>query len=102
METSGLQVMGQRAAPGARALQRANRALTARRQMLPALARRVAPPIARSAATLAVGFAAEYALRSLANRALAKFISPLRHSLPTVTRTVVTEFVVIDRVRRRR
>jgi hypothetical protein len=93
--------MSQPAAPGARALQRANRALTTRQQLLPALARRAAPAIARSAATLAVGFAAEYALRSLVNRALGEFISPLRHSLPAVTRTVVTELVVIDRVRRR-
>ncbi len=93
--------MSRPAAPGARALQRANRALTTHRATLPALARRVTPAVARSAATLAVGFVAEYALRSLANRALAAFVSPLRHSVPTVTRTVVTEFVVIDRVRRR-
>jgi hypothetical protein len=97
--------MSQPAAPGARALQRANRALTTRQQMLPALARRAAPAIARSAATLAVGFAAEYALRALANRAVGAFISPLRRTAPaitrTVTRTVVTELVVINWVRRR-
>ncbi len=94
--------MSQPAAPGTRALQRVNHALTAHQAMLPALARRAAPAVTRSVATLAVGFVAEYALRSLATRALAAFISPLRHSMPTVTRTVVTELVVIDRVRRRR
>ena len=93
--------MGQPAAPGARTLQRANRALTTRQAMLPALAWRAAPAITRSAATLAVGFVAEYALRSLANRALGAFIFPLRRVAPTVTRTVVTELMVIDRVRRR-
>ena len=98
METSGIEAMSQ---PGARALQRANRALTTHQARLPALARSVTPAVARSAATLAVGLAAEYALRSLANRAVAALISPLRHAAPTVTRTVVTELVVIDRVRRR-
>ncbi len=93
--------MGQPAAPGARALQRANRALTTRQAMLPALAWRATPAVTRSAATLAIGFVAEYALRSLANRALGAFISPLRRATPTVTRTVVTELVVIDRARRR-
>ncbi len=93
--------MSQPAAPGARALQRANRALITRQAMLPALARHAVPAVARSAATLAVGFAAEYALRSLANRALGAFIAPLRRTAPAVTRTVVTEFVVIDWVRRR-
>ena len=79
--------------------------------LLPAVAKRALPALARSVTAVAVALAAEYALRSIANRALSAFAAPLGGVLParslapaarsTVTRTVVTELLVIEPVRRR-
>ena len=80
----------------------ASRALAGRSALLPAVAARLLPTVTRSATAIAVGLAVEYALRTLATRALRAVAAPLRRSPPAaVTRTVVTEFIVIERLRRR-
>ena len=90
----------------------AARALKVRPATFPALAARALPAVARSATAVAVGFAAEYAIRALSNRALNAVLGSLRGrdvipsipsmpSMPAVTRIVVTEFVVVERTRRR-
>lgn len=79
---------------------------------LPALAARALPAVARSATAVAVGLAAEYAIRALSNRALNAVMGSLRGhdvvpamssitSMPAVTRIVITELVVVERTRRR-
>jgi len=72
------------------------------RPSLPArVVQRALPVAGRTVAMAAVGFAAEYALRSVANRALASLAAPSRPPAgPTRTRVVVTELVVIRRMRR--
>ncbi len=79
--------------------------------LLPALAERALPALARSVTAVAVALAAEYALRSVAKRALNALAAPLGRAIPArslatavrsnVTRTVVTELVVIEPVHRR-
>ena len=78
-----------------------SRALAGRSALLPAIAARLLPTLTRSATAIAVGLAVEYAMRTLATRALQAVAAPLRRSVPAGTRTVVTEFVVIDRMSRR-
>ncbi len=94
------------------------RALEPRPARLPALAARALPAVARSATAVAVGLAAEYAIRALSNRALNAVVGSLRgrdvapalpsipsvpsiSSMPAVTRIVITELVVVERTRRR-
>ena len=67
--------------------------------------RRALPALRASLAVAAAGLAAEYALRALANRAFATLVAS-RDVVPIVapaavrTRTVVTEFVIRERIRR--
>lgn len=79
-----------------------SRTLATRRPLLPALAARAVPALTRSAGVVAVSLAAEYALRTLANRSLAALGAPARRSTPTATRTVITEYIVVEWARRRR
>ena len=79
---------------------------------LPALVQQVLPVVRRSVAAAAVGFVAEYALRSLANRALSgRTLAALTQptppaappAAPTATvRTVFLEVMIIERMRRSR
>ena len=72
------------------------------RSRLPALVRRRLLPLAvRSATAVALGLAAEYALRGALNRLLDSALAPLQRSASAVTRTVITEVIVVERVRRR-
>ena len=76
---------------------------------LPAIARwRGLPAVTRTAGAVAVGLALEYALRSVANNAVARVSAPVtprqpaaRSSTGAVRRTIFTEVVVIERYRRR-
>ncbi len=85
------------------------RALTARRwPRLPALPVRLAlPAISRTAGAVAAGLALEYALRGAANHALSRVTSPRQpasprsHARAVITRTIVTEVIVVERFRRR-
>lgn len=84
----------------------ASRALAKRPSLLPAPLRRALPTLTRSAAGIAAGFAADYAFRLLSRRVRSALAPPLRavSAVPrraTVTRRVVTEFIVVERVRRR-
>lgn len=96
--------------PNTRALQRAAGPPALRPSLLGALVPRVGAhvgPAARATvATAAVAVAAELALRSLTNRAITQAVSPLqatpRRLAPQhTTRTVITEWTVIERARRR-
>ncbi len=84
-----------------RALQPAARraaAVTRRPSRIPALVReRLMPLAVRSATAVALGLATEYALRGALNRLLA----PLQRSASAVTRTMITEVIIVERVRRR-
>ena len=69
---------------------------------LPALAAwRGLPAVTRTAGAVAAGFIVEYAVRGVANRALERVLPAVRHSGPSITRTIVTEVVIIERRRRR-
>jgi hypothetical protein len=74
---------------------------------LPVAARRALPALTRSAAGLAVGFAANYAIRSLARRAVSD-VAPLPGPAAAppagrqFTRHVVTEIMIVERPGRRR
>ena len=95
--------------PPQRALQRAaprGGALATRRAALPFVVERALPALAGSASALAIGLLAEYALRALAGGVVVAARAPLQRLLPAravkgVTRTVITELVVIERSRRR-
>ena len=76
------------------------------RKPLPLVAsERLLPLARRTVVAAAVGFVAEYALRALANRALHSALhrGVLHRAAPTsdVTRTIITEFVIVERGRRR-
>lgn len=60
----------------------------------------LAPVLAGSIVAAALGLAAELVLRAIANRALAAVLSPVQRAAPMVTRTVITEWIVIERIRR--
>jgi hypothetical protein len=82
------------------------------RQGIGALARRALPAVRASLAVVAAGLATEYALRSLARRVLepgsrpqsnepeSRAVAPLSGAVMVRTRTVVTEFVIRERIRR--
>ena len=79
-----------------------------RASLLPAIARwRVLPAVTKTAGAVALGLALEYALRGVANGALARVgaattLRPAAPSaVPSIRRTIVTEVVVIERYRRR-
>ncbi len=70
---------------------------------LRALASRMTPAVQATVAVAATGLAAEYALRGLANRALAMVATGRKPLLPSVAvgqRVVVTEWSVREQVRR--
>ena len=72
------------------------------RPSLPALlARRMTPAVRRTVGTVAVAFAAEYGLRTAANRGLARLARPVEQPSSRISRLVVTELTVIERGRRR-
>jgi hypothetical protein len=78
-----------------------SRSLPARRPPLALVAaQRMLPAAGRTLAAAAVGLAAEYMLRAVANRALGSVARPAAPTAPRTTRTVITEFVIIERVRR--
>ncbi len=77
-------------------------AIAGRPLRLYALARRRLAPLAvRSATAVVLGLATEYALRGALNRLLDRSLAPLQRSASAVTRTVITEVIVVERVRRR-
>ena len=83
-----------------RSLMPVARALPARQQpSLPLVVKRVLPAARRTIAAAAVGLVAEYALRALANRALGSVMRSSSRSQPRTTRTVITEFVIVERIR---
>ena len=105
MVTVERSVSGGAAAPGERAMQSATRrSLRPRTAPLPALAGRALPVLGRSAAGLALGFAAEYALRSLARTLLGALSASPPAVVPSargsIARTVVTELIVVEPARR--
>ncbi len=65
-------------------------------------AERMLPAARRTLAAAVVGFAAEYMLRALTNRALGRAIQAGKRDASGTTRTIVTEFVIVERTRRRR
>lgn len=76
------------------------RAVPVHQRTLPiVLTQQLLPAAGRTIATAIVGLTAEYALRSLANRALASAVRPSKRNAPGATLTVITEFVVIERLR---
>ncbi len=82
----------------ARSLVSVARPLPAKRPSMPlAAVERMLPVARRTVAVAAASFAAEYVLRALANRALGQVI---KRNASSTTRTIVTEFVVIERMRR--
>jgi len=92
--------------PADRNLVPARRPLPAPREVGLAFARRLAPLVAASAATVVASIAAERALAGLAMRAVGgageRLITP-RERATAVRRTVVlTETTVVERVRHRR
>ena len=98
-----------RRVPRARALvPSVGRVPAVRRAGLPAVARmQLVPLVRRSVAIAAVGLAAEYALRVLANRALspraAEPVAPRAVAAAgSAMRTVIFEMTIIERVRRTR
>ncbi len=83
-----------------RSLIPATRAVPVLQGTLPVvLTQRLLPAAGRAIATAIVGLTAEYALRSLTNRALASVVRPSKRNPPGATLTVITEFVVIERLR---
>lgn len=77
-----------------------------RRSGLPAaIGRRMLPVAGSTIAAAAVSLAAEYALRSTVNSVVARALAPIRRVPPSITRgmtrTIVTEWTVVERVRRR-
>lgn len=72
---------------------------------LPVAVQRALPAVARSAAGLAVGIVADYAVRSLTRRAATALSAPLRRAVKPAARGmerhIVTEMVVIERTSRR-
>lgn len=75
---------------------------------LPVAVQRALPAVARSAAGLAVGIVADYAVRSLTRRAATALSAPLRRAVKSAApaargmeRHIVTEMVVIERTSRR-
>ncbi len=76
--------------------------ITRRPSRLSALVRqRLVPLAVRSATAVALGLAAEYALRGALNRLLDRSLAPLQRSASAVTRTVITEVIIVERARRR-
>ena len=81
------------------------RSITAR---LPVVVQRALPVVARSAAGLAAGIVADYAMRSLTRRAAGVLSAPLRRAVKPATppapgfeRHTVTEVLIVERSGRR-
>ncbi len=79
---------------------------------LPAVVQRALPTVARSAAGLAAGLVADYAMRSLTRRAAGVLTAPLRRAVqpatppatppaPVFERHTVTEVLIVERSGRR-
>ena len=109
MVPSERHVTGGPATAGERALRPpASRSLRPRTTPLPALAGRALPVLGRSMAGLALGFATEYALRSLSRTVVGALSASPRgiaaatrgSAVGSITRTVVTELVVVEPARR--
>ena len=62
---------------------------------------RLLPLAQRSLMVAGVALAAEYALRVAVGGALERIVAPIRGAAPVVTRTEITEWVVVERLRRR-
>lgn len=62
---------------------------------------RLLPAAGRTLAVTLAGFAAEYMLRALTNRALGRVMQTTKRDTSGTTRTIVTEFVIVERMRRR-
>ncbi len=92
--------------PANRSLVPVRRSLPAPRAVGVAVARRVAPLVVASAATVLASMAAERALASLAMRAMGgageRLITPRERATATRRTVVVMETTVVERVRRRR
>lgn len=89
-----------------RALARSGGLPALRRSGLPAaIGRRMLPVAGSTIAAAAVSLAAEYALRSTVNSAVARALAPVRRApssvTRSVTRTIVTEWTVVERAWRR-
>ncbi len=82
---------------------RSRSALPAERGLAQA-AMQLVPAVRGAAIAAAVGLAAEFVMRALASRALiarAPRVAPSSHTpLPAASRTIITEWVMIERVRR--
>ena len=71
------------------------------RRSLPLVARDgVVPALGASLAMAAAGLAVELMLRAVANRVVVAMRAPLERAAPAVTRTVITEWTVVERARR--
>lgn len=92
--------------PAGRSLAPARRPLPAPREVGLAVARRVVPFVAVSAAAVVASIAAERALAGLAMRAVGgaggRLITPRGRAAAVRRTVVVTETTVVERVRRRR
>ncbi len=92
--------------PAGRSLTPSRRPLPAPREVGLAVARRVVPLIAASAATVVASIAAERALAGLAMRAVGgageRLITPHERAAAVRRTVVVTETTVVERMRHRR
>ena len=59
------------------------------------------PALRRSLVVAAVAYAAERALSATVGGALGRLLGPIERAAPAITRTEITEWVVIERIRRR-
>lgn len=92
--------------PSTRSLVPARRALPAPREIGVAVARRVVPFVAATAATVITSIAAERALASLAMRAVGgageRLITPPERAAAVRRTVIITEMTVVERTRHRR
>lgn len=86
--------------PAAPALQAVTAAAAASRE-LAATAATVLPALGRSLVVAAVAFAVERALSASLDGTLGRLLGPVERVAPGFTRTEVTEWIVIERIRRR-
>ena len=86
-------------------LKDSSRALTRKRKALPVsknikFSAQIVPLAQRSLIAVGTALAAEYAIRTAFDSILRRILTPIR-STPTAIRTEITEWTIVERVRRR-
>jgi hypothetical protein len=85
----------------ARPLERAIEAAAATSRELTVAAAAALPALGRSLTVAAVVYAVERALSASLDGTLSRLLAPVERAGPAITRTELTEWVVIERIRRR-